>query len=72
MLEYYLRDGDPLQPVYEVDREKKQIRCVATRIGTLKDALWPLIEDEPLPESFVPVERIEEHGEVVRFRRIEP
>lgn len=72
MSEYYLRDGNFLQPVYHVDRERKELRCVATRIGTLPDFVWPLREDEPLPANFVPVEKVEEEDGVVRFRRLGP
>ena len=64
--EYYIRDGDTFDTLYLVDREADQIRMVGSKIGSFSLS-WPL--RDYLPESFVPVEVVEEDGSIVKVRR---
>jgi len=45
MLEYYLRKGDPLSPVYEVDTSAKAWRLAASRVGAVPELCGHMPDD---------------------------
>lgn len=49
--EFYLREGDSLNSVYQVNRKTKNIRLFGSSIGTENSFVWPL--KDYLPEWFV-------------------
>lgn len=71
MIEYYLREADPLCPVYAFDRAKMVCRVVASRLGAI-DHEYPVPAGEDLANDprFTAVEQVAAGDGTVTYRRV--